>query len=178
MNPLPPDIEAIGNDVIRRIKGERHDRHNRLINMWAAFLFGIAAGTALGIAIARAEPISGPVRIVDGDTIALPSGEIVRILNIDAPETRLCERMPPGARSCARCAADAEAGQRAKARLTELLSAAPLDIQRCDGSRCTDPYGRTLARISAGGRDVGEILITEGLASRWPKRWNGCGGAG
>jgi endonuclease YncB( thermonuclease family) len=96
--------------------------------------------------------------------VRLRSGETIRILNIDAPEiTR------------AKCEAEAALGFRAKERLADLLAGAGLTLQRCDGSRCTDPYGRTLARLQADGRDLGEILISEGLATRWPKRFNGCG---
>jgi endonuclease YncB( thermonuclease family) len=123
----------------------------------------------------RTEPLTGPVRVIDGDTIEA-GGEIVRILNIDAPETRLCTA--DLVRSCARCPEEAALGARARNRLRELLDGARLTLDRCDGRRCTDPYGRTLARLTANGRDVGEILITEGLATRWPKRFDGCGRQG
>ena len=89
--------------------------------------------------------------IIDGDTIALGS-ERVRILNIDAPETRgsPCER-------------ELVMGLRAKERLAVLLRAGWVDVDR-DGQ---DRYRRTLARLSVGGRDVGTILVREGLALPW-----------
>ena len=84
---------------------------------------------------------------IDGDTLAAGE-EIIRILNIDAPETR-----------DAKC--DAER------RLQELLDAGDVIVTRGDGNRMTDKYGRTLARVSAQGRDVGERLVDEELARPW-----------
>ena len=84
---------------------------------------------------------------IDGDTLAAGE-EIIRILNIDAPETR-----------------DAKCD--AKRRLQELLDAGDVIVTRGDGNRMTDKYGRTLARVSAQGRDVGERLVDEELARPW-----------
>ena len=93
-----------------------------------------------------------PAIVIDGDTVRI-GGERVRIRNIDAPELGC-----PGARA----AAD---------RLRRLLMSGRVEIVRCTGrERCLDPYRRTLARIEVNGRDVGEILIAEGLATRWPRR--------
>ena len=89
--------------------------------------------------------------IIDGDTIALGS-ERVRILNIDAPETR-----------GSRCERELVMGFKAKERLAILLRAGWVDVDR-DGQ---DRYRRTLARLSVGGRDVGTILVREGLALPW-----------
>ena len=87
----------------------------------------------------------------DGDSFRL-GGEKVRILSIDAPELG----------SGARCAAEAELGARATVRLRELLSEAPLRLS--SGSRDRDQHGRLLRDIRAGGRDVGETMVREGLA--------------
>ena len=89
--------------------------------------------------------------IIDGDTIALGS-ERVRILNIDAPETR-----------GSRCERELVLGLKAKERLAVLLRAGWVDVER-DGQ---DRYRRTLARLSVGGRDVGTVLVREGLALPW-----------
>ena len=89
--------------------------------------------------------------IIDGDTIALGS-ERVRILNIDAPETR-----------GSRCERELVLGLKAKERLAILLRAGWVDVER-DGQ---DRYRRTLARLSVGGRDVGTVLVREGLALPW-----------
>jgi endonuclease YncB( thermonuclease family) len=114
---------------------------------------------AFGIVFAvlvRAETVDGRrALIIDGDTVAI-DGERIRIFNIDAPESR-----------GARCDAELVAGLREKERLAQLLRAGEVSIRRCDGQRCRDPYGRTLARLEAGGRDVGEVLVREGLALPW-----------
>lgn len=92
---------------------------------------------------------------IDGDTLAAGE-EIIRILNIDAPETR-----------DAKCDAERRLGHVAKRRLQELLDAGDVIVTRGDGNRMTDKYGRTLARVSAQGRDVGERLVDEELARPW-----------
>jgi len=101
---------------------------------------------------AQAETFDGRhAIIIDGDTLAIGS-ERVRILNIDAPES-----FRP------RCEAELVVGLRAKERLAALLRAGPVGIDR----HGRDRYRRTLARLSIGGRDVGSVLIAEGLAVRW-----------
>jgi micrococcal nuclease len=69
--------------------------------------------------------------------------------NIDSPETH-----------GPRCEKELVRGLKAKERLTELLRGGRIEVER-EGR---DRYGRTLARVSAGGRDVGDVLIREGLA--------------
>jgi micrococcal nuclease len=76
----------------------------------------------------------------------------VRILNIDAPETR-----------GSRCERELVLGLKAKERLAGLLRAGSADLAR-DGE---DRYRRTLARVSVGGQDVGQVLVREGLALPW-----------
>ena len=56
---------------------------------------------------------------------------------------------------------------RARDRLVVLLnSGRPVELHRTG----VDRYGRTLARFDG----IGEQLIREGLASRWPQRRNWC----
>jgi micrococcal nuclease len=52
---------------------------------------------------------------------------------------------------------------RAKERLALLLRQGRIEVAR-DGR---DRYGLTLAWVSAQGRDVGDILVREGLALNW-----------
>lgn len=92
---------------------------------------------------------------IDGDTITADD-ETIRILNIDAPETRH-----------AKCDAERRLGHVAKRRLQELLDEGDIEITRGDGNRMTDRYGRTLARVSVHGKDVGERLVAEDLARTW-----------
>src|SRR3954462_12720336 len=87
--------------------------------------------------------------VIDGDTLAL-AGERIRLLGIDAPETRE-----------ARCERERVAGYETKARGGDLLrSGRSVGIRR----HGHDQYGRTLAHIVIDGRDLGEQLVREKLA--------------
>lgn len=130
---------------------------------WRLFFWGsgFVAGLFCGLSMARAEDITGRIRVIDGDTLwhyPCESGdgckpEKIRLIDIDAPESY---------RST--CEAELIAGLRAKARLKEILLARPVRIERCDGIRCTDRHGRTLARIYTPEGEAGAILLAEGLA--------------
>lgn len=87
--------------------------------------------------------------VVDGDTLWL-GGEEIRVMGPDAPETG----------STAKCRREREIGREATRRFAELVSSGPIRLQR----RGRDRYGRTLAYVFVGGRDVGKTLIREGLA--------------
>jgi len=92
--------------------------------------------------------------VVDGDTIWF-KGEKIRMMGYDTPEptTGIC-----GGDTERRLAA------RASKRLVQLLNNNTVTIER-DGK---DRYGRSLAVIRVDGRNVGDILIEEGLARSWP----------
>jgi micrococcal nuclease len=121
----------------------------------------IAALLAM-VAYAHAQPISSTdIRVVDGDTIAL-SGlrQHVRLVGFNAPETRN-----------ARCKAEAQLGQRAKQRLQVLVDTGSLELtliacscpSGTEGTpRCN--HGRRCGVLRAEGRDVGSVLMSEGLA--------------
>ena len=121
----------------------------------------IAALLAM-VAYAHAQPVSSTdIRVVDGDTIAL-SGlrQQVRLVGFNAPETRN-----------AACQAEVQIGERAKQRLTGLLTGGELDLKfvacSCkpgtEGTRWCN-HGRRCGSLVIDGRDVGAILISEGLA--------------
>ena len=88
--------------------------------------------------------------VVDGDTIWL-EGQKIRIADIDTPETHE-----------ARCAAEKSLGDRAATRLQQLLNGARITLQRID--RDEDRFGRKLRIVLADARNVGDILVGEGLA--------------
>jgi micrococcal nuclease len=101
--------------------------------------------------ISPGRPIAaGAVRVVDGDTFDF-AGERIRMVGLDAPETH-----PP------RCAAEAELGARATRRLSQLLAAGPFELMAIDRDR--DRYGRKLRIVMRSGRNIGDVLIAEGLA--------------
>lgn len=98
--------------------------------------------------------------IVDGDTGWL-EGEKWRLTTqtggVDAPEISKPE-----------CPAEKRIGDRARDRLRSLMSNGYY-VNR-DGE---DRHGRTLLTVTlADGRDVGEVLIAEGLAQAWPNTGN------
>lgn len=94
---------------------------------------------------------------IDGDTIVV-AGAHIRIANIDTPEIRH-----------AQCDAELRLGLVAKRRMEELLGEGEVVVHPGDplDGRLKDRYGRTLATVSVDGRDVGEIMIAEGIARPW-----------
>lgn len=91
---------------------------------------------------------------VDGDTLWL-QGEKIRLKDFDTPEpqTSICGG-----------AAEIALAKKASAKLIQLLNNNQWTIERFGRDR----NGRTLATIRIGGTDVGDILISERLARRWP----------
>lgn len=101
--------------------------------------------------------LSGWPIVLDGDTIVL-AGVHIRIANIDAPEIHHFH-----------CDAELRLGLLAKRRLADLLNSGPVTVYPGDpqDGRLKDRYGRTLATIEVDGRDIGKIMISEGLARHW-----------
>lgn len=91
-------------------------------------------------------------RVIDGDTVELITGQIIRFLGINTPEIQSRYH-------------DAEAGgERAKQWLRQTLSNSEFFIEY-DQQR-HDKYGRTLAHcFLADGRYLNALLVEEGLAS-------------
>jgi endonuclease YncB( thermonuclease family) len=103
---------------------------------------------------------SHPIEIVDGDTIR-SGGYVYRLVGFDTPETG----------RNARCEREHALGTRATRRLTELVRSGGhvlthLPCACVAGTEGTSAcnYGRRCARLTVQGRDVGSILIGEGLA--------------
>lgn len=95
--------------------------------------------------------------VVDGDTFH-HRGDKIRIADIDTPEL-----------NPARCAAEEELGQAAKARLRDLLNAGTFILEPIAG-RDSDNYGRKLRVVMRDGRSLGDQLVSEGLARTWTGR--------
>lgn len=113
------------------------------------------------LALASPAAAQRSVTVIDGDTLRV-SGEVVRLAGIDAPELRR-----------PRCAEERRLARTARDRL-QVLVAGGVRLQPAAGR---DRYRRVLARvIDRRGRDVGEVLVAEGLAvpyhGRGPRhRW-------
>jgi endonuclease YncB( thermonuclease family) len=108
---------------------------------------------------ALAHPVA-----IDGDT--LREGDVrYRVENIDAPEL--------GRR--AECAEERALAEAARAYLDQWLA----DAGRVEaiGRGRLDRYGRVIARIEIDGVDVGERLMSRGLARAWRgRKADFCGG--
>ncbi len=96
---------------------------------------------------------------LDGDTLRVAGqAGTVRLAGIDAPERR----------GRARCPAEARLAERSAARLTQLVAGG---VSLHPAPRGRDRYGRMLAEArDARGRDVGAILVAEGLAAPYAGR--------
>jgi endonuclease YncB( thermonuclease family) len=130
----------------------------------AALLLIIGALLLVPANPTSAEPTTSEIqrahwRVIDGDTFEdLATGDRYRLENIDTPET--------GPR--AQCRAERELGDRATARARAFIAEARrLDVRRTGR---TDRYDRIVAFVRIDGRDLGEMMIAEGLARPWRGR--------
>lgn len=132
----------------------------------AIAVFVAAVAIVLGPALALLAPIDEAsadqpraIRVVDGDTLRdLRSDTTYRVVNIDAPEVG----------RNARCTAERALGHSATRRARALVAAARRLEMRNVGR--VDRYGRAVAHIIVDGRDLGQTLISEGLARPWRGR--------
>lgn len=119
----------------------------------------VAAGVLIGVAILVAQAAAGGdartfavARVIDGDTIALTTGQRVRLVQIDAPEL-----------SGSECYATA--AKTALARLLPRGTRVALEFDaRLDR---VDRYGRLLAYARKGTANVNLTLVQRGAASVW-----------
>jgi endonuclease YncB( thermonuclease family) len=135
-------------------------RKQAALLLLAAAACGAPAGLRAEAPQAHSIRLTQPVALVlDGDTfdadlngdgrVDVPS-ERVRVLYVDTPELH---ESPKGK--------DVAHGAPAQAALAALLRATPIDLTVFAGN-AQDKYGRTLARVSAAGVDVGLELIRQG----------------
>lgn len=107
-----------------------------------------------------AAPAAG-ISVDDGDRFTMPDGEKIRVENIRTPS----------ADNGADCVIERQTGEKTIARVKELLAECPPVLER----QYRDKKGRTEARVEVCGRDLGEVLVGEGLAifRDAPKDWCG-----
>lgn len=96
-------------------------------------------------------------RIIDGDTIELVGGERVRYLMVDAPEIGGAEP------ECY--------GVNAVTFNTDLVLGRTVELR--DDVECRDRFGRRLAYVSVGGREVNALLVERGYACAYHVPPNG-----
>ncbi len=133
-------------------------------------LFWLRAGMPLPDAAKRSfVPVTRGISVVDGDTIRI-NGRLTRLTGFNAPET-----WKPN------CTAEQRLGEAATARLRQLVDGgeARYASVRCACRPGTEGtmncnYGRACGSLRVDGRDVGDILISEGLAVRYRCGTTGC----
>ncbi len=99
-----------------------------------------------------AQTLSGPIRVIDADTIDVGASVNVRLLGIDAAEdAQTCTDTGGGVLACG-----------------AMATAAAHDIYAGRHATCAvdafDRYGRALATCSVDGRDMGRDLVASGIA--------------
>lgn len=132
-----------------------------------AALVSVALLTSQSATSAIVEPRQ--IQVIDGDTITV-NGKTVHLAGFIAPETR-----------DAQCKAERDLGDKAARRLRELIQAGGLDFSSV---MCSCPaatlgnlfcnFGRACGTLKTNGRDVGDILVEEGLAATYSCRNGGC----
>ena len=126
-------------------------QQRRVIALAAAALLG-------GVTYAtRSSPPQGAVvsRVIDGDTIKLSDGRLVRYIGIDTPEVRR--------RNGQQWVKDPEPmGLEAAERNRQLVEGKPVRLEQDVQPR--DRYGRLLAYVYVGEMMVNEQLLREGFA--------------
>lgn len=109
----------------------------------------------LAPAFAWAQGFGGVVRVVDGDTLDV-GGTRVRLHGIDAPEI---------GQHCTRPDLRWDCGTWVAAEVRARIGARKVTCETMD----TDHYGRTVARCSVAGQDLGRQLVRDGLALAYRK---------
>ena len=93
-------------------------------------------------------PTSGTVaRVVDGDTIELTSGERIRYLMVDTPEST----------TTVECF-----GPEAAAFNADLVEGEAVEVEY--DTECTDQFDRLLGYVRVGGREINTLLVERGFA--------------
>jgi endonuclease YncB( thermonuclease family) len=104
--------------------------------------------------------VTGEIAVVDGDAVR-HQGQLYRLVGFDTPEKG----------DLARCEQERRLAEKATQRLRQLILSSNADLRsvscECrpgeEGTpRCN--YGRLCGSLTIGGRDIGRILINEGLA--------------
>ena len=121
----------------------------------AALLMSIAAATACeGL---RDGPMGTVTEIVDGDTLLLDTGRVVRLIGMQAPKLALGR---PGF-------ADWPGGDAAKATLAALAHERPVRLRY--GGEEVDRHGRTLAHVFVGSGE-GAVWVQQAMIERGQAR--------
>ena len=130
----------------------------RLFFRITLILTGSLSFAATNVVPALSEAI---VRVIDGDTVAIAGGKSVRLVGFNAPDSGIT----------AACAAERTLAPKATARVRQLIAGgADLRLVACSCPKGTEgtPFcnrGRACGILTVNGRNIGSILIAEGLAA-------------
>ena len=99
------------------------------------------------------DPTCGPgsgvvARVIDGDTVELDTGETIRYLMVDTPEST------GGADDCF--------GENAKTLNEDLVLGETVRLEY--DVECEDPFDRLLAYVSVGDQEINSLLVDRGYA--------------
>lgn len=111
------------------------------------FLLTLIAARLQGVG---SDPLTGPFRVVDGDTLAA-GAERLRLVDIDAPELD---------QTCERDGQEWQCGRDAKSALREFVSQGATE---CRGSE-RDRYSRLLVTCHVAGQTLGGAMVRSGMA--------------
>jgi micrococcal nuclease len=95
------------------------------------------------------RPTAVVTRVVDGDTVELDNGKTVRLIGIDTPEVH-------GGIECG--------GAQASAYMERVATGRAVSVHTDPTQDTYDRYGRLLAYLDAGGKDLGEAVLRAGWA--------------
>lgn len=108
------------------------------------------------------------VRVIDGDTFCVTygggSGDTVRILGIDTPETSDRGNSEGDFGGVSDPSYLTTWGERASSFTRGLLLGKDVTLAGDCRAGSRDPYGRLLAYVTSGGTDIGSLLVREGYA--------------
>lgn len=105
---------------------------------------------SFGLLLVANSTLADSARVIDGDTLEW-RGERVRLMGFDAPEIK---------QTCQRDNVTWLCGKEARKALAEWIG--DRDV-KCEGDE-RDKYGRLLAHCSVDGEDIGEWMVSRGLA--------------
>lgn len=118
------------------------------------------AAAALAFVVGSAE--AAEYRVIDGDTIAL-GRRTIRVYGIDAPEIHQY-----------RCPAEKALGLQSRDALKAMLASGKTRVVKVKKRTragalepIRDKYGRELSRVFVDGKNVGDLLIAQGLAKAY-----------
>jgi len=114
---------------------------------------------AVHLLLSHGAALAAEIDVIDGDRFVMPDGEMIRVANIRTPS----------ADEDADCFIERQTGEKTVARVKQLFAECPPVLER----QYRDSKGRTEARVEVCGKDLGEVLVIEGLATfrDAPKDW-------